>query len=179
MTKTRKKNNKKPLILWNHRWEFDKNPEFFFNLLFQLKEDKIEFEVAIIGESFKEYPEIFNKAKSILSNNIVQFGYCESFNEYAKWLWRADVLPITSNQDFFGISIIEAVYCNTYPILPQKLSYPELFKLEDNSILSIYKRLVGKQRQIYLNETRSTPGELDYEQGFFIMYFDYSIIFIR
>ena len=46
-----------------------------------------------------------------------------------------------------------------------------IFKLEDNSILSKYKRLVGKQRQIYLNETRSTPGELDYEQGFFIMYF--------
>ncbi|SVC99410.1 uncharacterized protein METZ01_LOCUS352264, partial [marine metagenome] len=39
---------------------------------------------------------------------------------------------VTSNQDFFGISIIEASYCKTYPLLPERLSYPELFKIEDN-----------------------------------------------
>ena len=127
------KKNKKPLILWNHRWEFDKNPEPFFKALFKLKEEKIDFEVAILGEKFKEYPQIFDEAQSILSNHIIQFGYCETFEEYAKWLWRADLLPVTSNQDFFGISIIEAVYCNTYPILPQRLSYTELFDFKNNS----------------------------------------------
>ena len=124
--------NKVPLILWNHRWEFDKNPETFFNVLFKLKKNNINFNLAIIGECFKEYPQIFDKAKKILSDNIVQFGFCKSFDEYAKWLWKADVLPVTSNQDFFGISIIEASYCNTYPLLPERLSYPELFKIEIN-----------------------------------------------
>ena len=29
-------------------------------------------------------------------------------------------------QDFFGISIIEAIYTDTYPLLPNRLTYPEL-----------------------------------------------------
>ena len=28
-----------PVILWNHRWEYDKNPEFFFNTLSKLKKN--------------------------------------------------------------------------------------------------------------------------------------------
>jgi len=124
--------SKVPLILWNHRWEFDKNPETFFNTLFKLKNNNINFELAVIGEQFKEYPKIFDKAKQILETNIVQFGFCESFTEYAQWLWKADILPVTSNQDFFGISIIEASYCETYPLLPERLSYPELFDINTN-----------------------------------------------
>ena len=131
--------NKKPLILWNHRWEFDKNPELFFQTLFKLKEEGFDFELAILGERFKDYPDIFNQAKSLLSKNIVHFGYCDKFKDYAKWLWKADLLPITSNQDFFGISIVEAVFCNTYPILPERLSYTELFDLSSNPSI-FYKK---------------------------------------
>ena len=28
-------NTERPLILWNHRWEYDKNPEPFFQCLYQ------------------------------------------------------------------------------------------------------------------------------------------------
>ena len=45
----------------------------------------------------------------------------------------ADILPVTSNQDFFGISVMEAIYCKTYPILPNRLSYKELYDNEKNS----------------------------------------------
>ena len=34
---------KNPIILWNHRWEYDKNPELFFKTLFELKNKKIKF----------------------------------------------------------------------------------------------------------------------------------------
>ena len=37
----------------------------------------------------------------------------------------ADLLPVTSNQDFFGASVIEAMYCNAVPLLPKRLAYPE------------------------------------------------------
>ena len=123
----------KPLILWNHRWEFDKNPEILFKTLFKLSDEGIDFELALLGKEFKESPQIFNEVKSRLSNKVVQFGYCDSFKEYAKWLWKADILPVTSNQDFFGISIVEAVYCQTLPILPKRLSYTELFDSKKNS----------------------------------------------
>ena len=120
------KNEGPPLILWNHRWEYDKNPEMFFKVLFNLQKKEINYRVAILGERYNSYPSIFDEAKEKLQNKIVHFGYCNSSEEYAEWLWKADILPVTNNQDFFGISIMEALYCNTYPLLPKRLSYPEL-----------------------------------------------------
>ncbi|MEE8437897.1 MAG: DUF3524 domain-containing protein, partial [Candidatus Neomarinimicrobiota bacterium] len=116
-----------PLILWNHRWEFDKNPEEFFKALIILHEKGIDFRLAIVGENFKKVPHIFNRAKEILGQKIIQFGFCESFEDYARWLWKADILPVTSIQDFFGISTMEAIYCRTLPLLPKRLSYLELW----------------------------------------------------
>jgi glycosyltransferase involved in cell wall biosynthesis len=34
---------------------------------------------------------------------------------------------VTSNQEFFGVSVMEAIYCGVWPILPARLSYKELF----------------------------------------------------
>ena len=36
-----------PLIVWNHRWEYDKNPAAFFSALYRLAEQDIPFEVAL------------------------------------------------------------------------------------------------------------------------------------
>lgn len=117
---------KNPVILWNHRWEYDKNPEQFFSVLEKIKKNNYTFSLAILGEKFSKSPEIFERAKSIFKDNIIHWGYAKSFNEYAEWLWKADILPVTSNQEFFGVSVIEAIYCNTWPILPNRLTYPEL-----------------------------------------------------
>ena len=118
--------NDLPLILWNHRWEFDKNPDDFFNALFVLQERGVEFQLAILGENFSVAPEIFAQARERLGEKIVRFGYAASRAEYAEWLHRADILPVTSVHDFFGASVMEAVYCGCWPILPNRLSYPEL-----------------------------------------------------
>jgi glycosyltransferase involved in cell wall biosynthesis len=119
-----------PLILWNHRWEYDKNPDEFFQLLFALQEQGVDFELAVLGESYHKQPEIFNQAQERLKKQIVHWGYAESFAEYAQWLWRADILPVTSMHDFFGISVVEAIYCDCYPLLPERLAYPEHFPQE-------------------------------------------------
>ena len=55
-----------------------------------------------IWENFQ----IFKDEGRRLKDNIVHFGFCENFSEYAKWLWKADLLPITNNQDFFGDQLI-------------------------------------------------------------------------
>ena len=47
-------------------------------------------------------------------------------------MWLADILPVTSIQEFFGISVLEAIYCKTYPLLPNRLTYPELFNYNMN-----------------------------------------------
>ena len=114
-----------PLILWNHRWEYDKNPDDFFRALFVLQEQGIDFELAVLGEAYQKQPAIFAEAQRKLEPQIVQWGYAASFADYANWLWRADILPVTSIHDFFGASVVEAIYCNCQPLLPKRLAYPE------------------------------------------------------
>ena len=130
--KIKKEDSDPPLILWNHRWEYDKNPDTFFNALEKLSKKGLEFQLAVLGQEFKKELPCFTQARKSLRKHIVQFGYAKTFENYAKWLWKADILPVTSNQDFFGGSIMEAVYCQTIPVLPRKLTYPELFNSKDN-----------------------------------------------
>ena len=124
--KIEKEKNDNPIILWNHRWEYDKNPELFFSILKTVNSNDIKFSLVIIGENFSKSPSVFNEAKIIFKEKIIKWGYVRSKKEYAKWLWKADIIPVTSNQEFFGASVMEAIYCNTWPILPNRLTYPEL-----------------------------------------------------
>ena len=91
----------------------------------RMQEKDLEFEVVVLGENFRQIPEEFEIAKEKLKDKIVFMGFAQSFEDYASWLWKAHILPVTSNQDFFGGSVIEAIYCNCYPILPDRLAYPE------------------------------------------------------
>ncbi len=122
-----------PIILWNHRWEYDKNPEDFFNALFQLKADDLEFKLVVLGKSYPKSPTIFAEAREKLSDHILYFDYAPDFATYAYWLWKSDISLVTSNQDFFGMSVIEAMYCHCLPILPNRLAYPEHIPLQNHS----------------------------------------------
>jgi glycosyltransferase involved in cell wall biosynthesis len=157
--------NRPPLILWNHRWEYDKNPMEFFTLLQDLIAENIDFEVAILGEHVNPPPELFLKNRELLGDRLVHFGFAENFAEYAAWLWRADLLPVTSHHDFFGVSVIEAVYCNCFPLLPRRLAYPEHFPgpAHENFFYSDYRDLLQKLKYQLENisATRNVhPGRL-------------------
>jgi len=119
------KKNEIPVILWNHRWEYDKNPELFFETLLELADDQYDFELIVAGEAYKKYPKIFDTAKERLSDKIIHFGYVHSQNEYHNLLLRSDIVPVTSKQDFFGISAVEAIAAGCIPLLPQRLAFPE------------------------------------------------------
>lgn len=119
-----------PLILWNHRWEHDKNPEAFFDALFRLQQRGLDFQVALLGRSHQGQNTVFQTARDKLAHRIVHCGYVDNVTQYADWLHRADLLPVTSRQDFFGISLVEALYCGCHPLLPRRLSYPELVPVE-------------------------------------------------
>lgn len=119
-----------PVIVWNHRWEYDKNPEEFFRVLHSLQKKGVPFELILLGQSFKKRPDCFEDARQTFRDRIVHYGFAESHEDYAKLLQRGDVVISTSNHEFFGISILEAVRAGCYPLLPKRLSYPELFPAE-------------------------------------------------
>lgn len=114
-----------PLILWNHRWEYDKGPEEFFELLMQAQRQGLPFRLVVLGQAYRKAPPIFRLAARQLGPHIVHWGYVNSRTEYARWLHRAHLLPVTSRHDFFGASVAEAIYCGCYPLLPFRLAYPE------------------------------------------------------
>ncbi len=113
-----------PVVLWNHRWEYDKNPQAFFDALLRLKAEGCDFRLVVLGEKFEKSPPVFTQIKNELAGQILHFGFAKDFENYARWLWRADILPVTSRQDFFGGSVVEAIFCDTFPILPKRLAYP-------------------------------------------------------
>lgn len=114
-----------PLIIWNQRWEYDKNPAAFFQALYAIAEEGIPFRLALCGEHFRRRPVEFEEAQERLAEQIVHVGYAER-ERYRSLLWEAEVTVSTAIHEFFGISILEAITCQTFPILPRRLSYPEL-----------------------------------------------------
>jgi glycosyltransferase involved in cell wall biosynthesis len=114
-----------PLVLWNQRWEYDKNPADFFKALVVMDEEGIPFRLALCGQQYGQRPSAFATAIERLSEYIIHLGYANS-EDYKRLLWQAAVTISTAHHEFFGISILEAIYCHTFPILPHRLSYPEL-----------------------------------------------------
>jgi glycosyltransferase involved in cell wall biosynthesis len=120
----------RPLILWNHRWEYDKDPHTFFEAVYLLAAEGLGFGLILLGESFRNQPDEFLEARRRLPERIVHFGYAEDFATYARLLWQADVVVSTALHDFFGAAVVEACYCGSFPILPRRLAYPELIPVE-------------------------------------------------
>ncbi|MDH3999364.1 MAG: DUF3524 domain-containing protein, partial [Desulfuromonadales bacterium] len=151
-----------PLILWNHRWEYDKNPQAFFEALYQLQDEGLNFEVALLGESFRNGSAVFDQARERLGERVVQFGYAESFADYARWLWRADLLPVTSDHDFFGGSVVQAIYCGCTPLLPRRLAYPEHLppELAESCLFDDYNELTMQLRSLLQGAKRPDAAQL-------------------
>ena len=120
------------VILWNHRWEFDKAPELFYEALCRLEESGAAFRLAVCGKSFSEEPEAFGRIRERFSSRLVHFGWIESREAYEELLCRCDVVVSTAIHDFFGMSVVEAAYAGCHPLLPGRLSYPELFPEEEH-----------------------------------------------
>lgn len=157
-------------ILWNHRWEYDKNPDDFFQALFEIQDRGWDFNLIVLGEGFKDSPSIFSEARERLRDKILHWGFVESMAEYAKWLWLADILPVTSNQDFFGGSVVEAMYCNVKPLLPKRLAYPEhipeflhhVFFYEENEFVDKLQRWIKDVPVLRKQQTRSFVERYDW-----------------
>lgn len=142
-----------PLIVWNHRWEYDKNPEDFFEVLGRIKKKNIPFSLALLGETHDRFPAIFSRAKEQFKEQIVVCGYVESKNDYEAWLKKGAIVVSCAIQENFGISIVEAVRFGCIPLLPDRLSYPEIIP-EDLHARVLYQTkedLMGKLQDMLLH----------------------------
>jgi len=117
----------RPVLVWNHRWEHDKDPETFFQALFELDAEGIDFGLIVLGQSFSRCPDIFQHAREKLADRVLHFGYARKREDYLGWLCRANLAVSTARHEFFGIAVLEAVRCGCRPLVPDSLAYRELF----------------------------------------------------
>jgi glycosyltransferase involved in cell wall biosynthesis len=114
------------LLVWNHRWEFDKRPELFSAAVIRLLDAGLDFDVALLGES-KSHEEIFQPLADRLGPRCVAFGFLPTRGQYDQLLERADIVVSCANQEYFGISVAEAVQAGCYPVLPREQVYPSMY----------------------------------------------------
>lgn len=119
-----------PVLLWNHRWEHDKDPETLFAALDTLAAREVPFRVAVCGPGFRDVPDVFGRAREDLGERVVHWGTAASRDDYEALLRRAHVAVSTARQEFFGVALLEAVWHGARPLAPAHLSYPELLPAE-------------------------------------------------
>lgn len=152
-----------PLVLWNQRWEYDKNPEAFFAALAKVAAAGIPFRLALCGQQYGQRPSAFDTALTQFTDQLIHVGHAD-FATYRRLLWQADVVISTAHHEFFGISILEAIYCHTFPLLPHRLSYPELIPATFHADClyhtqdELVKRLIWALT--HAEEARNLGGEL-------------------
>jgi len=148
-----------PILLWNHRWEYDKNPDSFFRVCEQLKHEGLRFQLIVLGQQYAKAPPVFSRAREVLKEEIIHWGFAKDQQEYINWLQKATILPVTSNQDFFGGSIVEAMYYGVHPLLPNRLAYPEHIPgdFHDLHLYETEQDLLEKLRPLLQSTTSPAP----------------------
>jgi glycosyltransferase involved in cell wall biosynthesis len=140
-------------IVWPHRWEHDKNPEAFFKALYYLKDNGYHFSLSVLGETFSEIPQVFSEAKARLCDEILHFGFVETRGTYYEILREADVVVSTAMHEFFGVSMLEAAYLGCFPLVPNRLVYPEIFPAEciyntDNQLAKMLRQFCSSPERL-------------------------------
>ncbi|MCK4872972.1 MAG: DUF3524 domain-containing protein, partial [Phycisphaerales bacterium] len=135
-------------ILWAARWEHDKNPEMFFAAMRELRTRGIAFRLSVIGEQFRDIPDVFDCAQVEFADVIDRWGYQSSREAYRAALLDADVFVSTADHEFFGLSAVEAAAAGVFPLLPRRLAYPEVFGADsdvfyDGTVPHLVDRLAG------------------------------------
>lgn len=116
-----------PFFVWNHRWEHDKGPEEFCNAIVQLAKSEKDFSLVLLGEQFRDEPAVFKTLRKTMGERILHCGYVKNRRAYLQWLGKGTHVVSTAKHEFFGISVMEAVRAGCVPIVPDKLSYRELY----------------------------------------------------
>ena len=145
-------------IVWNHRWEYDKNPDDFFAVLFALSEAGVAFELAVLGQRFRQVPAIFVEAEQRLAKHIVAWGPQPEV-AYRELLDSANIVVSTTWHEFQGLAIMEAAQHGALPLVPDRLCFPALYPPAyryDGTRVGLYDRLSA-----WLTDPAARPERLD------------------
>ena len=145
-----------PVVIWNHRWEFDKDPQAFVAALEEVTRRGAPFRVALLGERLIPEPLALARARAALAGRIVCDGFPDR-PEYLRQLARGRIVVSTALQENFGIAVMEAIHAGCVPLLPRRLVYPELIPAELHD-RCLYEDAAGLVERL-IRELQAPPSD--------------------
>lgn len=143
-----------PLLLWNHRWDPDKAPDEFLGMAAELAAAGVDFRLALAGERFANQVAEFDEMVRPLADRVVVDRHLGR-DEYDRLLRDTDVVVSTARQEFFGVSVVEAMHAGAFPVLPDRLVYPE--RLPE----ALHDRCLYRGRVHGVDLIRRAMGDID------------------
>ncbi len=119
-----KKNTK--LILWNHRWEYDKAPETFVQALIKLNNMGVDFKLALLGDRPANKTSALLHIEKEFADKIIINGKV-SKQQYQRYLSLSSIVVSTAIHEFQGLAMLEAVSAGAVPLVPDDLCYREQY----------------------------------------------------
>lgn len=121
-------------LVWNHRWEYDKGPEYLLAFAKVLARGERPVVLHVVGQSFRDRPPAFAQLRALLEDpqrrgvlRCGEWGHIASRSEYLALLARCDCVISTALHDFQGLAVLAACAAGCAPLLPDRLAYPEMF----------------------------------------------------
>ena len=114
-----------PLVVWNHRWDREKRADRLFSALHRLADEGVAFRLALAGENLRVDPQEFDDIRRRLGDRVAHVGTLDR-EGYHRLLAASDVTVSTAEHETFGIAAVEAMTAGCVPLLPNRLSYPEI-----------------------------------------------------
>lgn len=117
---------REPLVVWNHRFEYDKNPDGLVAAVEHALEHGPRFRLRLLGQRFRSEPPAFGRLRALLGARLEDHGFVPDRAAYLGALGGGDVVLSTAWHEFFGLGTLEAIRAGLVPVLPRDLAYPEL-----------------------------------------------------
>jgi glycosyltransferase involved in cell wall biosynthesis len=114
------------LILWNHRWEYDKAPDVFISALAHLQQQGRRFQLALLGHRHAANAAWLDDIERRFGDAILVNGRLPRAR-YESWVARSAIVASTAIHEFQGLSVLEAVSAGAIPAVPDALCYPEQY----------------------------------------------------
>ncbi len=91
-----------PLIIWNQRWEYDKNPAQLLRALREVADRGVAFRLAVCGQAFGKSPPGFEGIEEMFGDRLIHLGFAGA-EHYRRLLVQATLTVSTADHEFFGV----------------------------------------------------------------------------
>ena len=114
------------LVVWNHRWDYDKAPEVFADAMVELATSGVDFRLALLGPRPAQVPAALGRLRECCGARIVVDAKLGDA-DYREILGRAGIVVSSARHEFQGLAVMQAVAAGCRPLLPDDLCYPEQY----------------------------------------------------